>query len=115
MRFRERMIEAGDRVYVLGTAMPRPQVVTVSDDEVLQATGTDGMMVQRQQTLNEETSAIIRQGENEPTFIISQDSERELTGTLQLRGLGELIAGPVLTLLGLGWWLYAISGGKAFK
>jgi hypothetical protein len=57
--------------------------------------------------------AVIRRGEGEPTFIISQSSERDVTLDLTMRSLGELIAGPALTILGLGYWLYALSSGRS--
>jgi hypothetical protein len=115
MRFRERTIDEGERVYVLGTATPRAQVVTISEGEVLQATGTEDHTSRRLRRLHEETAAVVRQGENEPAFIISEGSERQLTMELGFRALGGLIGGPALALLGLGWWLYALSTHTAFK
>ena len=115
LRFRERLLESGQSVYVLGTAMPRPQVQEISDIEVLEATGTNGPADRRFQTLHEETVAIVRRGPNEPTFIISQESERELALELGARALGKLVAGPALTLFGLGYWLYALSSRSIFK
>lgn len=112
MRFRERVLEAGQRVYVLGTAMPRAQSLAVSLDDEWQATGTDDPAAQRLRTLNEEVVAVIRQGQNEPTFIVSQESERDLTLDLGLHALGKLIGGPALTVFGLGYWLYALTQGR---
>jgi len=63
LRFRERTLEDGMRVFVLGTATPRSQSLPVSDDGELAATGTDGARAQRLQTLDHEVSAVIRRGE----------------------------------------------------
>ena len=115
MRFRERLLEAGQRVYVLGTALPRPQSVAISTDDELEATGTDGYRARRLQTLDHEVQAVVRRGEHERTYLISQQSERELTMQLGLRAAAELIGGPVLTLFGLGYWLTALSRGPWFK
>ena len=59
--------------------------------------------------------AVIRRGENERTYIISQQSERELTMQLGLRATAELIGGPALTLFGLAYWLHALSTGPWFR
>ena len=114
LRFRERVLEAGQRVYVLGTAMPRPQSVAISMDDELEATGTDDRRAHRLQRLDRETQAVIRRGENERTYIISQQSERELTMQLGLRATAQLIGGPALTLFGLAYWLHALSTGRWF-
>lgn len=111
MRFRERVLEEGQRVYVLGSAVPRPRVSTISEGEAIEATGTDGMRARRIQALHQETDAVIRQGENEPAFIISQNSEREVAMDLGLHATGKLIAGPAIALLGLAGWLEVISHG----
>ncbi len=109
MRFRERLLETGQRIYVLGSALPRPQSVAISMDDELEATGTEEYRARRLQTLDHEVQAVIRRGDNERTFLISQQSERELTAQLGLRALAELIGGPVLTLFGLGYWLSLLS------
>jgi len=114
MRFRERVIEEGQQIYVLGTAMPRSQAHEISDAAALEATGTDGPIDHRIQSLHEQTVAVIRRGENEPTFLISLESERELTFDLGAAALGKLIAGPALTLFGLAYWLYVLSSRNLF-
>ncbi len=117
MRFRERVLEDSQRVYVLGTAMPRPQAVAVTaEDEVLAATGTDDRADQLAQSLrahDREVVAVVRRGEHEPTFILSQQSERALAFQLGLRATAELIGGPALTLLGLGYWLAGFGGWRS--
>jgi len=119
LRFRERVLEEGARVYVLGTATPHAQAHTVSVGEEmfavagdeLQATGTDEWRARRVRTRDQDVAAVIRRGEHEKTFIISQDSERSLTTGLGLKAAAKLIGGPLITLLGLGYWLQAIHSG----
>jgi hypothetical protein len=111
LRFRERMLEAGARVYVLGTAMPRAQERVIGDGAQLQATGTDDA-AGRLQTLDHEVAAVLRRGENESTFIISQESEKGLMLDLGARAFLEVAGGPALTLFGLFYWLVAMSSGR---
>ncbi len=115
LRFRERVLEAGQRVYVLGTAMPRPQSVAISMDDELEATGTEDRRARRLHSLDHETLAVIRRGENESTYIISQQSERELTMQLGLRAMAQLVGGPAFTLFGLAYWLHALSMSRWFR
>ncbi len=112
MRFRERVLEEGQHVYVLGTAMPRGRAVTISEDEPLAATGTEEPRAHRLRELGERAVAVVRRGEIQPTYIISQQSERELSTQLTLRAMAELAGGPLLTLFGLGYWLYSFSAGR---
>jgi hypothetical protein len=100
------MLEEGQVVYVLGTATPRTNVTTISE---LAATGTEDAVPNRLQTLDHEVSAVIRQGVNERTFIISQESESQITFGLGLHASAMLIGGPLLTLFGLGYWLLHLS------
>jgi hypothetical protein len=109
LRFRERILEEGQRLYVLGCAEPRARALDVSEPEVLKATGTEAYAMRRLRTLHDETVAVIRRGPNEPTFIISQESERELAMEMGLRALGKLVVGPALTLVGIGYWLLELS------
>jgi hypothetical protein len=99
-------------VYVLGTAMPRSQARAVAEAEEPRATGTDGPVASRRATLDREVVAVVRRGENESTFIISQESEKGLMLSLGARALLQLVGGPVLTLAGLGYWLMAMSSGR---
>jgi hypothetical protein len=112
LRFRERSLEAGQRVYVLGTAVPRARSVTVSAEDDLEMTGTDGWRARRVQRLDPEVQGVVRRGEHERTYIISQQSERDLTLQLGLRAMAGLVGGPALTLFGLGYWLLALSAGR---
>jgi hypothetical protein len=112
LRFRERILESGQRVYVLGTATPRSQARVVAEGEELQATGTDGPIATRRTTLDRDVVAVVRRGENESTFIVSQESEKGLMLSLGARALLQLVGGPVLTVGGLGYWLMALSSGR---
>jgi hypothetical protein len=109
MRFRERLLEEGQQVFVLGTAMPRSRALTVGEGEELAATGTEDPQAHRLRELSEQSSAVLRQGEIQDTFIISQQSQRDLTTSLSLRAIAELTGGPLLTLFGLGYWVYTLS------
>jgi hypothetical protein len=112
LRFRERLLEAGDRAYVLGTAMPRSKGQVIGEGESLLATGTDDAVVTRLRTLDHEVAAVVRRGENESTFIISQESEKSLMLDLGMRAALQVAGGPALTLFGLIYWLSAVSMGR---
>jgi hypothetical protein len=109
LRFRERVLEEGQRVYVLGTAVPHTQSLTVSQEEVLEATGTDGPHEHRIRELQQEATAVVRRGDSEKIFIISQQSERDLTLGLGLRAWAGMVGGPALTLFGLGAWMLLLA------
>lgn len=124
MRFRERVLEEQQQVYVLGRANPKPQSLTVSADVdvELARTGTDhahsgmaDLRARRLEGLDHKVTAVLRRGSGDPVFLISQKSERELSLMLGLRSAGFAIAGPVLTVVGLGWWLYRLSHGAFQK
>ena len=104
LRFRERTIDVGTEVYVLGTAMPRAQERVIEEGDLIQATDTDDAGVTRLRTLDHEVTGVIRRGENEPTFIISEASERSLMTELGAQTL-QLVGGPLITLSGIGYWL----------
>ena len=92
-------------VYVLGSAMPKSQVLTVSEGEALQATGTEDWGARHIRPIQDQVSAVIRRGVNDSTFMITQQKESELTFMLGLRSSLELVGGPILTLFGLAFWL----------
>jgi hypothetical protein len=115
LRFRERILEAGQRVYVLGTATPRAQARVIAQDaeeETLAATGTDGPAATRRSTLDHRVTGVVRLGENERTFIISQDSEKGLMFSLGAHALVQLVGGAIVTVVGLGYWLMTLSAGR---
>jgi E3 ubiquitin ligase len=109
LRFRERVLEEGARVYVMGTATPPAVALTVSEGEEMAATGTDAWRASRVRGGDSQVSAVIRRGDSEKTFVISQDSERDLTTTLGLKAFARLVGGPLIGLLGIGYWLYAFA------
>jgi hypothetical protein len=112
LRFRERVIEEGSRLFVLGTATPRAQEQVVAEGELLQATGTtDVRAIPRREVLDQETVAVVRRGENESTFIISQESGKTVEADLGFRQFFQLTGGPIITLFGLAYWLAAWSSG----
>jgi hypothetical protein len=108
LRFRERVMQNGQRAFILGSAMPRPNATNISDDEVMQATGTDGP-AHRIADLDRQLAAVIRRGEHERTFVISEQSESELASGLRSQALVQLVGGPLLSLLGLGCWLLLLT------
>lgn len=108
MRFRERTLEEGQAVYVLGTAHPRARAYTVGEGESMQATGTDGVTdwsARRIADLQNDAAAIVRRGEHEKVFIISQQSEKQMTMLLGLKAFAKLTGGPAAAVLGLWYWL----------
>ncbi len=141
IRFRERMLEEGQRVYVLGTAVPRAASRDISQpvwveaaaaaaaEPELRATGTDGAFAsfggrparntsnhgpERMKELHGRTAAVIRRGEQESTFIISTESELALEISYGASTLLHLFGGPMLTIMGLGYWIHALAGRQLF-
>ncbi len=114
LRFRERILEDGQQIFVLGTATPPAQVVDVSLGADLEATGTDGASRPARSAPGEPAS-VVRRGDRERVFIISQESERDLVFDLGLSAWGQMIAGPTLTMAGLGYWLYVLSQHGRFS
>ena len=109
MRFRERLIEEGDRIFVLGSAEPRSQALTISDGDALAATGTDdAVATPPRRPAQRQPSAVIRQGANERTFIISQESERSLLMDIGI----QMVGGPLLAAIGLFIWGVALTSGR---
>lgn len=110
MRFRERVFEDGLAVYVLGRAHPRPRAVAVSvdDEDVLAATGTDAVGAAHVRRYDSACSAIIRRGPRDPAFLISDRSERTMTFEYGLRAMAGLVGGPLLTLFCL-WCLIELA------
>jgi len=109
LRFRERTLDEGGSVYVLGTAMPRGAEHVIAEGEAFAATGTDGDSWSRQvQQRSQEVAAVVRLGENEKVFIISQTQERDLSMWLGLQAWARLAGGPLLALGGLAFLLDAV-------
>jgi hypothetical protein len=109
MRFRERRLEEGHSVYVLGRATPKPHAVAVSmDDEVLEATGTDAIGAAHVRRYDGVCTAVIRRGQRDPAFLISDRSEKSMTFEYGLKAFGGLVGGPALALFGL-WCLVELA------
>lgn len=115
LRFRERLIQGGEPVYVLGTALPRSNSRDLSLGGFAAVEDTPGTATRgaRIRGMQDQVSAVIRKGENEPTFIISQEHEQSVAMGFGLKALGGLVGGPILTLLGLGYWLYSLPQARA--
>ena len=105
MRFRERRLDEGEAVYVLGRANPKSVARTVNFEEVaLQATGTDSIGARHVRPLDEQVCAVIRRGANDPAFLITTTSEKSEAFLYGLKAFGGLLGGPLLTVFGL-WCL----------
>ena len=112
LRFRERILEDGQHAFILGTAMPRSQAFTISEDQTALATGTDGGAMSfnvRHQLLDQNATATIRKGTNETTFVISQASEREVTTMLGWKALAGMLGGPLAAVTALAYWLNVVA------
>lgn len=72
-KYYEYFIEPGEQLFVLGTAANKPQTSDV----------------------------LIRKGENEPTFLISDKSEKDLMGSLKWKLVGSFVFGAVLIIAGV--------------
>jgi len=113
MRFRERYLEEGRAVFILGRAFPKPHAVDVSmDEEALEATGTDAIGAEHVRHNDGRCMAIIRRGPHDPTFLISDKSEKTVSAEYGFKAFGGLVGGPLLAVFGL-WCLVELakSGG----
>jgi len=109
MRFRERRLEEGRGVYVLGRATPKPHAVDVSmDEEVLEATGTDGIGARHVREHDGRCTAVLRKTPSDPVLLISDKSEKTMTMEYGLKAFGGLVGGPALALFGL-WCLIELA------
>ena len=88
LRFRERLLEDGQPVFILGTAMPKPRVLDISRPPSRSTPpGTDAMRPGVTHTHAREVARLVRQAASASSvFIISQESERMLTLELRMRG-----------------------------
>lgn len=117
LRFREYLVEETRALFVLGSATPKARVLEVSDAEAFAATGTDdpGAVALRASRLHEldgEVRATIRRGENETTFIISEQSQMTMMAELGIKSVAFVVLGPILALMGLAYWLSTWSHGR---
>jgi hypothetical protein len=117
MRFREYLVDEGRPLFVLGSASPKARSLEVSDAEEFAATGTHdpgavAVRAARLHTLDGEVRATIRRGENDHTFIISEESQLMMMAELGIKAVAYLVLGPILALMGLGYWLSTWSHGR---
>jgi hypothetical protein len=112
LRFRERILEDSQAVFIMGTATPRSRALVISDGEAMEATGTDGRPALPAPTLDAKVSAVIRQGQDEKTFIVSQQPQSVVEFGLGLHAFAGVLGGPAVTLFGLAWLLDRLSHGK---
>ena len=117
MRFRERTLEDGRAVYVLGRAEPRPRAVEVSmDEEVLEATGTDAIGARYVRQHDERCMAVIRKGRRDPALLISDHSEKTMTMEYGLKAFAGLVGGPLLIMFALWFCVdFMTSGGVPLR
>jgi hypothetical protein len=109
MRFRERRLEEGRAVYVLGRAQPKPHAVEISmDEEALEATGTDAIGATRVRHFDGQCQAVLRRAPSDAAFLISDRSEKSMTMEYGLKAFGGLVGGPLLTMFGL-WCLIELA------
>jgi hypothetical protein len=73
-RYYEYYLEPGERLYILGTAESEPEALN---------------------------NVVIRKGINEPTFIISYETEEELLKTLKIQATGLMVVGCILIIVGI--------------
>jgi hypothetical protein len=109
LRFRERVLVEGQRLHLLGTAIPRAVASGVVE---LAATGTDGPLDLRLRTLQESTHAVFRRVESQPLLIISDRPQRQQVAAVAPREWGTAIAGPLVTALGVGYWLAHVVAAR---
>jgi len=113
MRFRERALEDGMAVFVLGRALPKPHAEPVSmDEDVLLATGTDRVGALRVREHDGGCCAVIRRGRDDAAFIISDRSENAMTFEFGLRAFAGVVGGPLLALFGI-WCLLELARSGA--
>ena len=101
MRFRERTLEPGQAVFLLGRAFPRAQALAVTQDETpLAATGTDGGAAAGR-LAEPPIAGVVRRGERDPIFMISQESQKQVAFEYGLKAFVSVFGGPAMTLFGL--------------
>lgn len=108
MRFRERTLDEGQVLFLLGRAHPKAQSTSIAElDEVaLRATGTEDLRAARIATLDREVRGVIRRDANDPVFVMSLQSERAVAGEYMLRAVAGSVLGPLLFLGGVAFLLW---------
>ncbi len=123
MRFRERVLEDGMGVYVLGRAVPKAQSTVISwDEDAEQATGTDSSTgshaapePDRVTRTDAQVHGVIRRGTQDPAFLISMRSEKSMTLEYGIRGWAGLLAGPAMSLFGVWCLLELAKSNQLFR
>jgi E3 Ubiquitin ligase len=114
LRFREYIVEENRPLFVLGTAAPKARAMEVTDVETFAATGTDdpaavAVRASRLRSLDGEVHATVRRGENNRTFVISEESQMMMMAELGMKSIAYVVLGPILALLGMAYWLWVWS------
>lgn len=91
LRVNEAFIETGDPIYVMGTAAITRHATVPTGGE------TEGV--------------IIKKGENEPFFLISDKSEKDVIGSMRLWVFGGVYGGMALCLTCAGTLVYLWANG----
>lgn len=116
MRFRERVLEDGAIVYVLGRAYPRPQSTSVSwDEDALQATGTDALAGSKVRSHDGEVRGVIRRGPQDPVFVVSPTSEKTMALQYGLHAVAGLVGAPLATIFGVWCLMELARSGQLFR
>ena len=116
MRFRERVLEDGAMVFVLGRAFPRAQSTSVSwDEDTLAATGTDGGARSAVAARDAEVRGVIRRGPQDPVFVVGQTSEKTMTFEYGAKATAGLVGAPLLTLFGVWCLIELARSGQLFR
>ena len=116
MRFRERVLEENAAMFVIGRAHPKAMAQSLSDDDVvLAATGTEGRSTSPVRSLDSRTTAVIRKADGDALFVISGQSEKQMSAEFGLKAFAGLIGGPLLTLVGVGFLMVLVQSGQFFS
>jgi len=116
MRFRERVLDDGLIVYVLGRAYPKAQAKVVSfDEEALEATGTDSIGAARVRGRDEDVRGVVRRGTQDVAYLISPRSEKNMTFEYGLKAFGGVVGGPLLCIFGVWCLLELAKSGQLFR
>ncbi len=117
MRFRERVLEEGMGVYVLGRAFPKAQSTAISwDEDAEQATGTYAAPEPDRVTRTDrQVHGVIRRGPQDPAFLLSMRSEKTMTLEYGIRGWLSMLAGPAMSLFGVWGLIELAKSGHLFR
>jgi hypothetical protein len=88
MRYSEYLIEPGDTVYVIGTAGNNPVLAHTEDEHT--------------------SKLIIKKGENEKFFYVSDRSEKELVSSMKWQSFGGITTGALVCVICLAYVLSSI-------